>query len=64
MTTFRAAYFLSFDKQAEVLLTSEDHAHLPDAELIKIAEWAWLESGASLDDMDGEIVIGDWIGRD
>ncbi len=60
MTAFRAAYFLRTDKQGEVLLTGPEHADLPDADLIKIAEAAWLESGTSLEDMDGEIVIGEW----
>lgn len=60
MNTFRAAYFLSFDKQASLLLTGEDEAHLSDADLIAAAERCWLESGTSLEDMDGEIVIGEW----
>lgn len=61
MNTFRAAYFLRTDKQGEILLTSPDEAHLPDAELIKIAEAELLNGGGrSIEDMDGEIVIGEW----
>ena len=57
-TTYRAAYWISADKQAEVRLTEESQAALPDADLIaaavKTAEEVGLEIG------DGSIEIGAW----
>lgn len=56
--TFRAAGWLSKDKQASVRLTTEDQSNLPDDELldaaIKEAENVSLEIG------DGEIIISSW----
>lgn len=37
MTTFRACYYVARDGQSDILLTSEDQAHLPDADLLAAA---------------------------
>ena len=56
--TYRAAYWISADRQGEVRLTEEAQANLPDAELLeaarKMAEEVGLEIG------DGNIEIGAW----
>ena len=36
-TTFRACHFVAADGQSDVLLTSEDQAHLTDTELTEAA---------------------------
>ena len=56
--TYRAAYWISDDRQAEVVLTGPEHAELPDAELRAEAE-----AEAERNDIDltiGSIEIGDW----
>lgn len=42
---FRACYYVAEDGQSDVLLTSEDHAHLPDDELIEEAVKAAYAAG-------------------
>lgn len=56
--TYRAACWTSDDCQAEVRLTSEEHAALPDAELLAVAQACAEEIGLDLD--GGDIVIGDF----
>lgn len=56
--TYRAAYWVSEDRQAEVVLTTESHAELPDHLLI--AEAAKAANAVGVDLSTGEIVIGDW----
>jgi len=36
-TTFRACYFVAADGQSDIVLTSEEQAHLSDAEMIEAA---------------------------
>lgn len=56
--TYRAAYWISTDKQATVRLTTEDQSNLSDDGLMAAAE-AEAEN-AGLDIGDGQIEIGDW----
>lgn len=55
-TTYRAAYWT--DGNSDVVLTSEDQAHLSDAELIEIAKAEFAEQGGEMG--DGEILVGDY----
>lgn len=57
-TTFRAAYWIAADRSGEVRLTSEDQAHLTDAELLAAAEAEAQAIGLEIG--DGAIEIGDW----
>lgn len=56
--TYRAACWISADRQAEVRLTSEEHAALPEAELLAVAQVTIEEIGLEIG--DGSIVIGDF----
>lgn len=58
MATYRAAYWISEDKQSSVVLTTEDQAELPEAELLAAAQ-AEADS-VGLEIGGGEIAIGDW----
>lgn len=58
MSTYRAACWISADRQAEVRLTTEEHSHLPDDELLKVAQRFIDETGLVVG--DGSIVIGDF----
>lgn len=57
-TTYRAAYWISEDRQSTVRLTTEEQAALSDQDLMAAAkneaESACLEIG------DGSIEIGNW----
>lgn len=67
-TTYRACYFVSADGQGSMCLTSEDQAHLADAELIEAAvataEDAGLIGGeehqVAEDDLRDGLRIGDY----
>jgi len=56
--TYRAAGWISADKQASVRLTTEDQAALPDAELLAAAKAEAESVGLELE--GGEIVITTW----
>ena len=60
-TSYRAAYLLSSDKQAELVLTAPEHAEMSDdelrAEALAEAERAGVNIG------DGTIEIGTWTQR-
>lgn len=56
--TYRAAYWLSDDKQADVRLTTEDQQHLSEHKLIEAAKAEAEKIG--LDLAGGEIVVGQW----
>lgn len=58
MTTYRAAYWIAEDSQADVVLTGEEHQHLSDDELMALAIREAAEIGLEIG--DGEIVIGDY----
>ena len=56
--TYRAAYWISDDRQAEVVLTGPEHADLPESELRAEAE-----AEAKRNDVDlstGTIEVGGW----
>lgn len=57
--SYRAAYWISADRQSSVVLTTADQAHLNDAELLA-AGHAEAEI-VGLDISDGEITINDWL---
>lgn len=59
-TTYRAAYWVSDDGQADVRLTGPDQATLSDAELIAAAEAELTAQGGDVS--GGEIVIGEYTG--
>jgi hypothetical protein len=60
-TTFRAAYYVPADGQSDVCLTTEDQAHLSDAELLAAAH---AEAGAqNLDTSEGEMHVGEYTSR-
>ncbi|WP_244832305.1 hypothetical protein [Caballeronia sp. TF1N1] len=56
--TYRAAYALSdaASNGVDVVLTTQEHASLSGEELMAIAQQV-----AADNNVDGEIVIGDWI---
>lgn len=58
MTTYRAVFWISADRQAEVRLTSEEHASLSDADLLVVAQATIDETGLEVG--DGSIEIGDF----
>jgi hypothetical protein len=58
MRTFRAAYWLSDDGQAELLLTGPDHADLPAEKLVDEARAEISRQGGTED--GGRIVVGMW----
>lgn len=49
-TTFRACYFVAANGQSDMCLTSEDQAHLTDAQLIEAAVAEAREAGLVGDD--------------
>jgi hypothetical protein len=55
---YRAAYWLSADRQASVRLTTEEQAHLSDDDLIAAALAEAEEAGLEIG--DGEIRVGEW----
>lgn len=57
-TTYRAACWISADRQAEVRLTSEENASLSDAELLVVAQATIDETGLEVG--DGSIEIGEF----
>jgi len=59
MTTFRAAYWMSDDGQAELLLTGPEHADLPAGDLVAEAR-AELARQRGTED-GGRIVVGEWV---
>jgi len=59
--TYRACYWISDDRQADLVLTGPEHAHLSDAELIAEATAEAERAGISLD--GGELKIGEWRDR-
>ena len=58
MTTYRAAVWLSLDKQSEVRLTSEDESHLSDDDLKAAAQKCMDEIGLEMG--SGSIVITEY----
>ena len=67
MTTYRAAY-LAPAQSAGVVMTTEDQAHLSDAELIEAAVAEGRNAGLIGDDLTeadfrDQLVIGDWQER-
>ena len=56
LSTYRAAYWT--DGQSDVVLTSEGESHLPDADLMAIAQAELAEQGGEMG--DGEILIGNY----
>lgn len=58
-TGYRAAYWISDDRQGEVRLTGPEHRHLSDAHLL--AEATAEITRASMQIAGGEIAIGDWV---
>lgn len=57
-TTYRAAYWLSADRQGQLVLTSPEQSHLSDEELMAAALREAEENG--LDVSKGDIHIGEW----
>lgn len=57
---YRACYWLSDDRQAEVVLTLPDHAGLSDEDLYRLAREE-AERG-DLDLTTGTLEIGEWVG--
>jgi hypothetical protein len=58
MPAYRAAYWISDDEQAEIVLTAAEEAHLSDADLL---EHAHVEAArGDVDLSTGEIRIGTW----
>jgi len=58
MTTYRAAYWISDDGQAEVRLTGEADAHLDDDALLAKARDEAIREDVSLE--TGRLVVGEW----
>ncbi len=58
MTTYRAAYWISDDEQAEVVLTGPEQADLPGADLLAAARAEAAKTGTDLS--TGELRIGEW----
>lgn len=56
--TFRAAYWIAADSQADVLLTSEEQKHLPDELLMAVAQSTAIDIGLEVG--EGRIVIGEY----
>lgn len=56
--TYRAAYWLSDDRQGEIVLTGPEHAHLDDDALEAEARAEAEREGVDLS--GGSIVIGEW----
>jgi len=57
-TTYRAAYWVAADCSGDVRLTTEDQAHLSDAELMAAALAEAKANGLEIG--DGEVLIGDY----
>lgn len=57
--TYRAAYWVSDDRQGEVLLTGPDHATLSDDRLLDVARAGMVEAGITEAD-GGAIEVGLW----
>lgn len=60
-TEYRAAYWISDNRQGEIRLTGPEHADLPEKELV--AEAKAEADYANLDLSGGEIVVGMWRER-
>ncbi len=58
-TTYRAAYWISDDRQGEIVLTTAEQASLPDDDLLASAR-AEAQAHAPWALESGEIRIGDW----
>lgn len=58
-TTFRAAYWISADKQASVRLTPEKLQALRDDDLLSVASLEAQEIGLVREPGD-DILVGDW----
>lgn len=61
MTTFRAAYWVSDDRQHDLLLTTPEQSQLDDAALLAAAREE--AARADVDLSTGEIVVGEWRER-
>ena len=57
-TTYRACYYLSADRQGEIVLTDRSQSHLDDDALIEAARSEMESVGLDLD--GGSLVVGDW----
>lgn len=55
---FRACYFMSSDRQSELLLTSEEQADFDDEALVAAAVAEGQKEGLDFD--DGFLVVGWW----
>lgn len=59
MTEYRAAYWISEDRQSEVRLTGPEQRHLSDADLIAEARAEMARAGIQA--VGGAIKIGSWL---
>ncbi|MCZ6507092.1 MAG: hypothetical protein O7A04_03450 [Acidobacteria bacterium] len=57
-STYRAAFWISGDGQAEVVLTSPEESHLPDDDLMLAAKLAAKNDAVDLS--SGRVEIGEW----
>jgi hypothetical protein len=58
-TEYRAAYWISDDRQGEVRLTGPEHCHLSDAYMVAEAKAEIVRAGIQA--VGGEIKIGSWV---
>ena len=58
-TTYRAAYWVSADRQADVVLTTPEQSGLSDAELLAAAEREAISEGLEREEGD-DIKIGSY----
>jgi hypothetical protein len=58
-TEYRAAYWISDDRQGEVRLTGPEHRHLSDADLVAEAKAEIARAGVQA--VGGAIKIGSWV---
>jgi hypothetical protein len=56
--TYRAAYWISADKQSSVVLTTPDQDHLNDETLFRMGLQEAAKAGLEIG--EGEIVLGNW----